>query len=811
MNISDYIIEFNKLYSVCKVNEMTLPTGVLAIQFLESASLPEAHHKLALATCDKMEFEMMKSQVLKISTNLSVPSTSKILCPVPAAEIKIESTALAAEYYEETPDDEYYGEHQAEEEPNETFYGYRYNNRPQNRPYNNYQSYSNRGFARGRARSYNNYPRHNNAGPRPQTQSKPTKNKQLNAADRFGRPRQCRECLSVYHLEEKCPELENNIVLLTDEVTPTSSLLGETLGCMVVDSGCIHAVCGTAWLESYLDSLSCKDRKSIIVEESTGRFRFGNGSSFKSLKRVTIPIYLGKIRTRISTDVVQCDIPLLFSKNSLKKANGSINFVKDTIILMHQDLKLEATSTGHYFLRLSRSTDGPIEDISDVLFSVNVDGMDTAAMRATATKWHKQFAHPPAHKLLKLLESAGINNPDMKAAIEDISNKCQTCQKFKKTPTKPVVAFPLASRFNETVAIDLKDIRPGTKIINIVDHATRYSQAAIVRNKTAPEIVKKLFDTWIRIFGCPERILADNGGEFHNQEFMDLCDKCNIKILTTAAESPWSNGLVEKHNGILGNMVAKMLEDSPIDIEIAIHWAVAAKNALTTVYGFSPNVLVFGRDPSIPNTMSNNIPANDPQFYSQLVKENITALHRARECFIHQESAEKLSRALNRQTRTYSDKPFVSGDEVYYKREQHSKWQGPAKVLGKDSNQVLIKHGSFYIRVHPCRLLHIQDESEVDEGNRSDQLPEQADSNIGIGHTEDEQYDSDDQSSPTKTNPSYPQNEDCNNQAETDSATQENLNNEVEPSTTELGSSSQNQEHRVIIYHSSWEERTKEE
>ena len=95
-------------------------------------------------------------------------------------------------------------------------------------------------------------------------------------------------------MEEKCPELDGNIVLLTDEVTPASKLLGETLGCMIVDSGCIHTVCGSSWMESYMETLSCKDRRSIIIENSKTKFRFGNGASFLSLKKVTIPIYLEK-------------------------------------------------------------------------------------------------------------------------------------------------------------------------------------------------------------------------------------------------------------------------------------------------------------------------------------------------------------------------------------------------------------------------------------------------------------------------------------------------------------------------------------
>ena len=70
-------------------------------------------------------------------------------------------------------------------------------------------------------------------------------------------------------------------------------------------------------------------------------------------------------------------------------------------------------------------------------------------------------------------------------------------------------------------------------------------------------------------------------------EVSDLCKKLNIELKSTAAESVWSNGMVERHNGILANMMEKVLNDVNCSIEIALSWSIAAKNALHNVYGFS--------------------------------------------------------------------------------------------------------------------------------------------------------------------------------------------------------------------------------
>ena len=102
------------------------------------------------------------------------------------------------------------------------------------------------------------------------------------------------------------------------------------------------------------------------------------------------------------------------------------------------------------------------------------------------------------------------------------------------------------------------------------------------------------------IFGSPKKFLEDNGGEFNNEDFHSHCENVNICILTIAAESPWSNGLIERHNAIVAYTVTKTMEDAGCDLELALSWAVAAKNPLKNITDFSPNQLVFGGNPNYP-------------------------------------------------------------------------------------------------------------------------------------------------------------------------------------------------------------------
>ena len=66
-------------------------------------------------------------------------------------------------------------------------------------------------------------------------------------------------------------------------------------------------------------------------------------------------------------------------------------------------------------------------------------------------------------------------------------------------------------------------------------------------------VIKGIFLSWIAIFGTPRKILSDNGGEFCNGEMREMGEKFNIRILTTSAESPWSNGVCERLNAVIGS------------------------------------------------------------------------------------------------------------------------------------------------------------------------------------------------------------------------------------------------------------------
>ena len=182
-----------------------------------------------------------------------------------------------------------------------------------------------------------------------------------------------------------------------------------------------------------------------------------------------------------------------------------------------------------------------------------------------------------------------------------------------------------------------------------------------------------------------------------------MCEAMNITVKVTAAETQ-QNGLVERNNMIIANMLDMILEDQQLDLVIALSWWLNAKNSLANGHGFSPFQLIFGQNPKLPSIFNDKPPAFTPSDTNQVLNDNLIALHEAKEAFISSENSEKIRSALSTNIRTSGDAKFITGNKVYYKRANDRRWKGPASVLGQDGQQVLVKHGSHYIRVHPCRL-----------------------------------------------------------------------------------------------------------
>ena len=714
-SVTDYLIEFDRLVAKLKTHKITLPEPVLAYRALKSANLKPEDEKLVKATVSDLTLKEMGNQLKKVMKGYNNDTSENKQTPtVVKKEVNVDFTEV--ENIQENLENS--------DGSQEVLYGRWSYRRP-------YQHSNRRGrFSRSRGgRTNRNWS---------------STSKKVNPSGPDGKPTRCHICNCTYHWARNCPydssskgnqneqsetdDQDVHIVLMNKQVKENDghTFLGETIGNMILDCGASGTVCGKKWYECFLDTLSETLREDIKVEKGKRYFRFGNGERLKSLFNVVLPCNIAGLRVNIITDVVESDIPLLLSKASMKRAKTRLHFDTDTVTILGKTLKLKCTSSGHYFIPITRPL---IEKGGDhiTLFVRNIESKSTQEKVKIATKLHRQFSHPSGKKLSDLAKDAGIKDAEFLCLLKEFPKTCEFCLRYKKSEPRPIVGFSLGSYFNETVSMDIKEIN-GIKVLHMIDHGTRYSVAVRIKSKEASEIIDVIFKYWIAYFGTPTSFLTDNGREFNNSLFRDMAQNLNIIVRTTAAQSPWSNGLNERHNGLLGESVKKTLEDVKCDFDIALAMAVSAKNTLHNFNGYSPNQLVFGRNPNYPSFLNDQLPALEGVSTSEMIASIINAKHAAWRAHIENESSEKLRRAVRHQVRTSASQIYNNGDLVLFKRNEADRWLGPGTVIGWENKQVLVKHGGTYVRVNPSRLTLYPGAHEVsNEGKQIDEI----DGNVG--------------------------------------------------------------------------------
>ena len=102
-------------------------------------------------------------------------------------------------------------------------------------------------------------------------------------------------------------------------------------------------------------------------------------------------------------------------------------------------------------------------------------------------------------------------------------------------------------------------------------------------------------------YGWPEKILTDQGKSFENNLIRELCELAQVKKLCTSPCHPETNGQCEHFNatliGMLGTLPTHAKKNWQQWITTLTH---TCNCTVSSVMGFSPYFLMFGRTPKIP-------------------------------------------------------------------------------------------------------------------------------------------------------------------------------------------------------------------
>ena len=506
-------------------------------------------------------------------------------------------------------------------------------------------------------------------------------------------------------------EEDDDFVLVVKEPLNSLVLLSVERHEAVVDCACPTTVTGKKWIESFFEDLDEESKCKVKVEESERMFKFGGGEKRKSRGLVTFPCHIAGKNVKIRSEVVDADFPLLIGNSMLKKAGAVLFLREEKAVIMGCEVKMRETMSGHFSLKV----DIPKKDLDFVkIVDISVERSDNDCMelydclmtsegeltRKDVEKLHHLYGHMSIRKLEELIKRSKKLSKEVKGYLEDVESKCKSCKLNQKSKPKPAVGLPRASRFNQIVTMDLKHYTVGTNkyILYLVDMFSRLTVGVFITDKNPATIGAKIMEKWVSVFGRMEMIHSDRGGEFNCEELADIADYLGIKSTYTAAYSPNQNGMNERNHEIVDRMMAKILmQDPSLSPEVAFTWALAAKNTLQNVSGFSSFQIVFGQAPSLPSVYTAGPPGLEEVVMSKAVADHINALHLAREAYIEGESDRVLKAALKQRIYTRGN-DVQAGDWIYFKNKK--KWEGPVKVTTKDGKSLYAVRGGKLLTIN---------------------------------------------------------------------------------------------------------------
>ena len=286
----------------------------------------------------------------------------------------------------------------------------------------------------------------------------------------------------------------------------------------------------------------------------------------------------------------------------------------------------------------------------------------------------------------------------------DVRKHCRSCDPCQRTTPKghttrvPVGKVPLVGEPFTKVGIDLVGpIKPASTrghryILVVVDYATRYPEAVPLRGIDAETVAEALWQMWTRV-GVPKEVLTDMGTQFVSRLMDQVNRLVGIQAHTTTPYHAQANGLVERFNATLKQMLKRLCQDHPKDWDKYVPAVLFAyREVPQESMRFSPFELLYGRTVRGPMSIlrkmwtsaEDNTPEREEVRYVLDLRNRMSAT-----CEIalkHLKNAtERYAVYFNRKAR---ERWHEEGSEVLLllpvkKNKLQLAWRGPFKIQGR--------------------------------------------------------------------------------------------------------------------------------
>ena len=285
--------------------------------------------------------------------------------------------------------------------------------------------------------------------------------------------------------------------------------------------------------------------------------------------------------------------------------------------------------------------------------------------------------------------------PTLFRDVEQFCKSCINCQKSgnRKVPKVPLIPLPVISEPFTRIAMDIVGPLPrssaGHKYILVMcDYATRYPEAVLLRSIDAEHVAEELIKLFARV-GIPREILTDQGSNFMSQLLAELYKLLHIHSIRTSPYHPQTDGLVERFNQTLKNMLRKVVAKEGKDWDKLLPYLLFAYREVPQAStGFSPFELLYGRAVRGPLDVIRETWEAEERSDDSVVSYLLATQEKLRD--MAEIVEENLTRVQSKQKRWYDKgarlREFKKGDPVMVLLPTSSskllaQWQGPYQII----------------------------------------------------------------------------------------------------------------------------------
>ena len=235
--------------------------------------------------------------------------------------------------------------------------------------------------------------------------------------------------------------------------------------------------------------------------------------------------------------------------------------------------------------------------------------------------------------------------PGMVADVRSLLRHCGLCGR-RKSPAKRRIA-PLQQykvgepmeRWLWTCWGHCHFVGYGSRVMVVGDYCSKWMEAYPLPDARAETVADKFVKEFVCRFGVPLELHSDQGTNFESAVFAEMCRVLGISKTRTTAYNQKSDGMVERFNKTLINIVAMMIgpKRQQIDWDDCLPYASFAYRCTPQEYtGESPNMMVLGREVRLPVDLVVECPTVEDRVrtdFAEALRHNLQEAHtRAREC-----------------------------------------------------------------------------------------------------------------------------------------------------------------------------------